>query len=168
MMISFVILEIYFFIILIADMLFIYLICIREPESRKLYRLSLLFVGRFGAFCAWLTTSLRSAYLSDYQSPGVKLASFQTGDACQKFVYFAVAGTIKYLVEIYWWGAPLVLILRGKEEPLTDTSGQHTKSLPLSSWPACPSLSLKQDVEMLSAKCLCRGNWAVSASKKKN
>lgn len=36
---SFVILEIYFFIILIADVLFIYLICIREPENRKLYRL---------------------------------------------------------------------------------------------------------------------------------
>lgn len=52
MMISFVILEIYFFIILIADVLFIYLICIREPESRKLYRLGLLFVGWFGAFYA--------------------------------------------------------------------------------------------------------------------
>lgn len=47
MMISFVILEIYFFIILIADVLFIYLICIREPESRKLYRLGLSFVGWF-------------------------------------------------------------------------------------------------------------------------
>lgn len=50
MMISFVILEIYFFIILIADVLFIYLICIREPENRKLYRLGLLFVGWIGAF----------------------------------------------------------------------------------------------------------------------
>lgn len=50
MMISFVILENYFFIILIADVLFIYLICIREPENRKLYRLGLLFVGWFGAF----------------------------------------------------------------------------------------------------------------------
>lgn len=38
MMISFVILEIYFFIILIADVLFIYLICLREAEKRKLYR----------------------------------------------------------------------------------------------------------------------------------
>lgn len=50
MMISFVILEIYFFIILIADVLFIYLICIREQESRKLYRSGLLFVGWFGDF----------------------------------------------------------------------------------------------------------------------
>lgn len=41
MMFLFVILEIYFFIILIADVLFIYLICIREPENRKLYRLGL-------------------------------------------------------------------------------------------------------------------------------
>ena len=40
---SFLILEIYFFIILIADVLFIYLICIRDPEDRKLYRLG--FVG---------------------------------------------------------------------------------------------------------------------------
>lgn len=39
MIFSFVILEIYFFIILIADVLFIYLICIREPKTRKLYRL---------------------------------------------------------------------------------------------------------------------------------
>lgn len=40
---SFLILEIYFFIILIADVLFIYLICIRDPEDGKLYRLG--FVG---------------------------------------------------------------------------------------------------------------------------
>lgn len=39
---SFVILEIYFFIILIADVLFIYLICLREPEDRKLCRLGLI------------------------------------------------------------------------------------------------------------------------------
>lgn len=51
MMILFVILEIYFFIILIAYVLFIYLMCIREPENRKLFRLGLLFLGWFGAFC---------------------------------------------------------------------------------------------------------------------
>lgn len=44
-MFSFVILEIYFFIILIADVLFIYLICIREPEQRKLYRSGLVVHG---------------------------------------------------------------------------------------------------------------------------
>lgn len=49
MIFSFVILEIYFFIILIADVLFIYLICIREPKTRKLYRLGLI-VHWFGAF----------------------------------------------------------------------------------------------------------------------
>lgn len=47
MIFSFVILEIYFFIILIADVLFIYLICIREPKTRKLYRLGLI-VNWFG------------------------------------------------------------------------------------------------------------------------
>lgn len=51
MMISFVILEIYFFIILIAYVLFIYLMCIREPGNRKLFRLGLLFLGWLGAFC---------------------------------------------------------------------------------------------------------------------
>lgn len=50
MIFSFVILEIYFFIILIADVLFIYLISIREPKNRrKLYRLGLI-VHWFGAF----------------------------------------------------------------------------------------------------------------------
>lgn len=49
MIFSFVILEIYFFIILIADVLFIYLICIREPKTRTLYRLGLI-VHWFGAF----------------------------------------------------------------------------------------------------------------------
>lgn len=49
MIFSFVILEIYFFIILIADVLFIYLICIREPKNRKLHRLGLI-VHWFGAF----------------------------------------------------------------------------------------------------------------------
>lgn len=50
MIFSFVILEIYFFIILIADVLFIYLICIRELKHRKLYRLSL--INWFGGpFC---------------------------------------------------------------------------------------------------------------------
>lgn len=39
MMILFVILEIYFFIVLIADVLFIYLIHRREPDGRRLYRL---------------------------------------------------------------------------------------------------------------------------------
>lgn len=48
MIFSFVILEIYFFIILIADVLFIYLICIREPKNRKLYRRGLI-VNWFGA-----------------------------------------------------------------------------------------------------------------------
>lgn len=48
MMFSFVILEIYFFIILIADVLFIYLICTWEPEHRKLYNRGSLFVGWFG------------------------------------------------------------------------------------------------------------------------
>lgn len=51
---SFVILEIYFFIILIADVLFIYLICIREPKTRKLYRLGLI-VHWFGAFFQCVT-----------------------------------------------------------------------------------------------------------------
>lgn len=49
MIFSIVILEIYFFIILIADVLFIYLICIREPKTRKLYRLGLI-AHWFGAF----------------------------------------------------------------------------------------------------------------------
>lgn len=49
MIFSFVILEIYFFIILIADVLFIYLICIREPKNRKLHRLGLI-VHWFWAF----------------------------------------------------------------------------------------------------------------------
>lgn len=47
---SFVILEIYFFIILIADVLFIYLICIREPKHRKLYRLGLVVHWVWGPF----------------------------------------------------------------------------------------------------------------------
>lgn len=34
MILSFVILEVYFFIVLIADVLFIYLICIREPKTK--------------------------------------------------------------------------------------------------------------------------------------
>lgn len=46
---SFVIFEIYFFIILIVDVLFIYLICIREFENRKLYRLGVV-VRWFGGF----------------------------------------------------------------------------------------------------------------------
>lgn len=64
MMISFVILEIYFFIILIADVLFIYLICMREPESRKLYRFEFVVRGSvwgllrvtydFSAFCVFV------------------------------------------------------------------------------------------------------------------
>lgn len=64
-MISFVILEIYFFIILIANMLFIYLMCIRELENRKPFTLGLLFVGWFGAFYVRLKTSLHSVYLSE-------------------------------------------------------------------------------------------------------
>lgn len=64
MIISFVILEIYFFIILIANVLFIYLMCIRELENRKPLTLGLLFVGLFGAFYVRLKTSLHSELLT--------------------------------------------------------------------------------------------------------
>lgn len=47
---SFLILEIYFFIILIADVLFIYLISIRDPEDGKLYRLGLVSWLAWGPF----------------------------------------------------------------------------------------------------------------------
>lgn len=63
-MISFVILESYFFIILIANVLFIYLMCIRELENRKLLTLGL-FARWFGVFYVRLKTSLHSVYLSE-------------------------------------------------------------------------------------------------------
>lgn len=63
-MISFVILESYFFIILIANVLFIYLMCIRELENRKLLTLGL-FACWFVVFYVRLETSLHSVYLSE-------------------------------------------------------------------------------------------------------
>lgn len=63
MIFSFVILEIYFFIILIADVLFIYLICIREPKNRKLHRLGLI-VHWFRAFQCVTGDFFMCVYLS--------------------------------------------------------------------------------------------------------
>lgn len=97
---SFLILEIYFFIILIADVLFIYLICIRDPDSGKLYRLGFVGCGLGGLLRVTSDFSVFSVNLSELITWHEAVPAFKR-KACRKFVYFAVARTIKYLVEIH-------------------------------------------------------------------
>lgn len=75
MIFSFVILEIYFFIILIADVLFIYLICIREPKNRKLYRLGLI-VHWFGAYLCVIDDFFMFCVIVSLKDLGRSHASF--------------------------------------------------------------------------------------------
>ena len=80
MIFSFVILEVYFFIILIADVLFIYLICIREPKTRKLSRLALI-IHWFGAFQCVTDDFFMFCVIVSVRDLGRSFASFLTGHA---------------------------------------------------------------------------------------
>lgn len=107
---SFVILEIYFFIILIADVLFIYLICIREPKTRKLYRLGLI-VHWFGAFFQCVTDDFFMFRVNCLcRRPGKKLCKLLNRMRLSEICIFCSCKNNKNLVEIYWRNLPLSLL----------------------------------------------------------